>query len=110
LDTAEYSLSNISLRWMIEQIALTECEILFDYDAFDRWHIPHAVGQHTYSSPAKGAGSPTSENGFSGDIDKEDAVQKITDELRRKPLWWILEIFPMPYKYQNKKKWVTTWW
>lgn len=88
-----------------------DCHILFNYDAFHRWHIPRTIGQRNCSSPAKGDGPPASENGDDGVIDKQDAVQKITDELRKNPLWWILEIFPTSYTYQNAKgKWTTSWW
>jgi len=103
-DNTQHSLSNISLRWMIEQIVLADCNILFNFDAFDRLHIPRTIGQQKYASPAKGDGPLK-------DIDNQDAVQKITDQLWKNPLWWILEIFPTSYTYQNAKgKWVTSWW
>ena len=86
-DSAQHTLSNISLRWMIEQVKREECNILFD------------------------DGVPVSEDGPTGDCDEQDAVQKITDKLWLKPWWWILEIFPTSYTYQNETgKWVTTWW
>ena len=88
---------------MIEQIVRSGCHILFDYEAFDRWHIPRTIGQHGYQSGS------TSENERDGD--NQDAVQKITDRLKTAPLWWILEILPMKYMYQNRHgRWITTWW
>jgi len=104
LNTAEHALSNIPLRWMIEQIVRSECHILFDFEAFDRWHIPRTIGQHEYPS------GPTGENRPGGDIGRQDAVQKITDRLKTTPLWWILEILPLKYMYQKDGRWVTTWW
>lgn len=80
-------------------------QILFDYDAFARWDIPTSLGRH----PPQGGGNSTSNGGDVAALDAQNAVQPITDELTKKPLWWILEIFPMPYTYQNAQdKWVTT--
>jgi hypothetical protein len=101
---------------MIEQIVFDgESNILFDCDsdAFDRCHIARMVEEKrkSYSSPVNGDGPPALENLPIGGIDKQDAVQKITDELKRNPLWWPIEFFFTPYTYQNAKgKWVTTWW
>jgi hypothetical protein len=96
---------------MIEQIVLKECNILFDLDAFHRWHIPRTIVEGKYSSSANEDGPPAGENRPVEGIDKQNAVQKITDSLLTNPLWWILEIFPTSYTYQNAKgKWVTTWW
>ena len=99
---------------MIEQIMDSDCPIIFDFDAFDKWHIPRTIGQNNYSlafQPNR-QGASASEDGPGGDSateDEHDAVQKITDELKRNPLWWILEFFST--SYQNwKGKWVTTRW
>ena len=90
---------------MIEQIVRSECHILFDFEAFDRWHIPRIIGQHGYLSGSTGENRPEV------DSDRQDAVQKITDQLKKQPLWWILEILPMKYMYQNEdRKWIITWW
>ena len=115
MKTEEHALSNISLRWMIEQIMDSDCPIVFDFYAFDKWHIPRTIGQNNYSLAfqpnRQGASASEDEPAPAGDNateDKQDAVQKITDELRRTPLWWILENLPT---YQSRKgKWVTTWW
>jgi hypothetical protein len=42
-----------------------------------------------------------------GDLDKRDAVQTITDELWKTPLWRIFEILPWSHSYEDKEKWVT---
>ena len=93
---------------MIEQIVRSECDILFDFGAFDRWNIPRTIGLHkcpsgSTSEEGSGAGSNTQ--------DTQDAVQKITDQLKKMPLWWILEILPLKYVYQDKHGgWHATWW
>ena len=35
-------------------------------------------------------------------LDAVDVAQPIQDELKRMPLWWILEIMPMTYVWQDK--------
>jgi len=89
---------------MVEQIVRSECHILFDFEAFDRWHIPRTIGQDGYPSGSTGENRP------GGDSDRQDAVQKITDRLKTTPLWWILEILPLKYMYQKDGRWVITWW
>jgi hypothetical protein len=93
---------------MIGQIMQTECHILFDYDVFPRWSIPPTIGQGKPLSPPQGEVTSTNEDADA--LDVQDAVQKITDQLFKVPLWWILEIFPTSYTYQNAQdKWITTW-
>jgi hypothetical protein len=70
---------------MIEQIVRSKCEIQFNFEAFDRWDIPRTIGL--------GVGSNTQ--------DVQDAVQKITNQLKIKPLWWFLEILPLKYIFQD---------
>jgi len=84
---------------MIEQIVQTECGILFDYDAFPRWHIP-PIGKDKPLSPPQGGVTSTSED--TDALDAQDAVQKITDKLFSRPLWWIAEIFPTSYTDHDK--------
>jgi len=98
-----YPLANIPLRWMIEQIVQSNTHILFDYDAFARWNIPTSIGQATQGGKTMG------NNADVAALDAQDAVQAIHDKLRIQPLWWILEIFPTFYTYQNAQdKWITT--
>jgi hypothetical protein len=70
---------------MIEQIVRSKCDIQFDFEAFDQWDIPRTIGL--------GMGSNTQ--------DVQDAVQEVTDQLKIKPSWWILEILPLTYIYQD---------
>jgi hypothetical protein len=97
---------------MIKEILLADCGILFDNEAFDQWHIPRIPGLNSVSRSG-GEGALTSEEGPGLSVeaeDAQDALQIITDELNKKPWWWILEIFPTSYTYWNaSKEWVTTW-
>jgi uncharacterized protein (DUF2235 family) len=108
LNTAPHTLADIPLRWMIEQIVQSNTQILFDYDAFARWNIPTCIGQ---DPPPQGGGTSTGDDADVASLDAQDAVQPITDQLWKAPLWWILEIFPTSFTYQNAQdKWVTTFY
>jgi len=90
----EYALSNISLRWMIQEIKRTHTGILFDEAELAKLKVP----------PTTGA---TMQGVVGEDVDARDAVEPISDELfKLKPkniLWWIFEIMPTKHTYQNKK-------
>jgi len=76
------SLAYITLRWMVREIVKSGCGIQFDEDALQRAKIDLASSE---SPLADGA----------------DAVQPLHDELKSNPLWWILEIFPMKFTWQD---------
>ena len=90
---------------MIEQIVCSNAPIHFNRDAFAQWYIPTTILKDDPAAPSQGGVTVVS---TSEDNDEKDAVQKLTDELFRQPLWWILEIFPFSYTYQSTGK--TTWW
>ncbi|KAH9962729.1 hypothetical protein BGW80DRAFT_1354174 [Lactifluus volemus] len=100
-DTTEHALSNIPLRWMIEQIVDTDCPIMFDLAAFDRWSIPVAIATH---QPRNGNDTESNQQ------DTRDVEQSMTDPLKRNLLWWFFETTPMSYTFQNPQdEWVTRW-
>jgi hypothetical protein len=42
--------------------------------------------------------------------DKEDALRPITDELKKKRMWWLLEVFPFVHSWQDAKGvWKRKW-
>ncbi|KAH8992428.1 hypothetical protein EDB92DRAFT_1797303 [Lactarius akahatsu] len=95
-NSVAHSLANIPLRWMMQEIIRADCGILFDFDAFARWDIPITIGRDLYPHVSSQAG---------GNI-----VQPTHDQLKAVPAWWLLEIIPTSYTYQNMKdKWVTRW-
>jgi hypothetical protein len=94
-DTAKHALTNISLQWTVEEVMESDCNIQFDFDAFDKRHIPRSIGN----------GAPTS------DQDQLGAIQGTNDDLWRSPPCWLLEFVPLSYVYQDEKgKWVSSWW
>jgi len=115
-DTDAYAVADIPLRWMLQEIVQAECGIQFDYDALAKWGIPTNIGRDTYTatSPAAdqtngsgtSAGGPVTEN----PSDALDVVKPIHDQLKALPVWWLLEIIPTSYTYQNmKNNWITKW-
>ena len=103
---------------MIQEIVRANCGILFDYDAFGQWGIPITIGKENYTltSPAadqaSGSGTGTGTGGAATEdpADAIDAAKPMHDQLKKMPLWWILEIMFTSYTYQNPQdKWVTTW-
>ena len=96
---------------MIEEIVRSKAPITFDYDAFAQWHIPTNIGKRKRAATPKGGVPPIT------DQDALDVAQKLTDEIWKKPLWWLLEILPLKYMYENptpgpkvKWEWETTRW
>ena len=78
-------LANIPLRWMIREVVASGCGILFDSSALLRANIT--------LSP-----EPTSAE---IDMDMADAVEPLYDELKLDPLWWLLEIIPLQFTWQD---------
>ncbi|KAN0138084.1 Uncharacterized alpha/beta hydrolase domain (DUF2235) domain containing protein [Lactarius tabidus] len=114
------SLSNISLRWMVQEILRANCGILFDYDAFEQCGIPITIGKDIYpptgtslaADQASGSGNDIDNGGVVTEYqaDAVDVAQPMHDQLKKNLLWWILEIMFTSYTYQNEQdKWATKW-
>jgi hypothetical protein len=102
-NTQEHSLSNISLRWMVNEIVDTNCPIQFNASKFGQWHI--RVPQDDHLSRAKESLPMANDN---VERDRQDVIEKITDPLRRNPLWWVLELIPTWYSYWDAR--ISSWW
>ena len=98
---------------MIKEIVRSKAPITFDYGAFAQWHIqvPIVIEEDECAATPKGGVPPIS------DQDALDVAEKLTDEIWRNPLWWILEILPLKYMYEipipgseGEWKWKSTWW
>ncbi|KAJ1310118.1 hypothetical protein OPQ81_006865 [Rhizoctonia solani] len=101
---AKYSLSNISLRWMVRQIILSQCGIQFNNDALRDMKIP---------LPTLSFGKVSENAHFSSltyakvieeaqNQERRDALAPLHDALRN-PLWWPLEFFPLIHSYQDEQ-------
>ncbi|TFK34711.1 hypothetical protein BDQ12DRAFT_726579 [Crucibulum laeve] len=119
-DTAS-NLANITLRWMVREIMLSGCEIQFDDAALARVGIERipcdparasgAASSNHLSVPlntsttggATTSGLPADSHPTENDkaLDAVDVLQPIHDSLKSDFLWWILEILPLSYSWQD---------
>jgi len=106
-DGVEYSLANISLRWMVKQVTLSRCGIKFDTAALKRRNI---------DIPTVILAGPAQQTVERQDVEPQslpqgpDVLTPIHDELKTQPLWWILEFIPMRFNWQlADKRWTHKW-
>ncbi|KAI0755060.1 hypothetical protein C8Q80DRAFT_407644 [Daedaleopsis nitida] len=128
-DDTKLSLSDITLRWMVRQVVLAQCGVVFDAAALVRANIPESIFTGVgmplppntvisrgpilpvateLSSADSGSGSTSGSAPPTVDV---NALQPIYDQLKIKPSWWLLEILPLSYTYQDASgNWVRKWW
>lgn len=113
-DATVSSLSQIPLNWMVREIVNSQCGILFDAMALKRNRIdisyfasPFSVSP-VLSKPLDGIPEPIFEQPTPEPVpepeptqDVQNAMQPIHDELKLTTLWWILELIPLSYTYQD---------
>lgn len=89
----EHKLSNITMRWMVQEIIASQCGILFDEEFLSHNGL-------TGAAPTKFLAS---QEGIKMQLklDTPDAVQPLHDQLVLDKLWWILEILPLVYRWQG---------
>lgn len=93
-DAEQHELANISLRWMVREVQKARCGIQFDEMALARASIPLLV----FADDGKPSVDPTSDEGA---LDEGDALEPIYDQLKLNVLWWLLEIIPLSYSWQD---------
>ncbi|KAH9979975.1 hypothetical protein BGW80DRAFT_1514339 [Lactifluus volemus] len=109
-DMEKYALSNIPLRWMVREILEAGSHIRFDEATVAMWNIPIALIEETPVVREVNASVPRPSSPTESSLDAEDAVQKMGNSFKKNPLWWILEIIPTYYEWQNETgKWVGNW-
>ena len=87
----EQSLANIPLRWMLREIFASGLGHIFDSSALARANINLGPKLTTYEM----------------ELDSTDAVEPIND--RMYSAWWLLEILPFPYSFQDMENvWQTS--
>ena len=92
-DTEVHQLSNISLRWMVHEVMKAQCGVQFDDHALSRAYI------HRFNFLVKSE-NPDEEQ---RKRDMIDALEPIHDQLQANRLWWLLEITPTSYSWQDDK-------
>ncbi|KAG8792628.1 hypothetical protein FRC12_005407 [Ceratobasidium sp. 428] len=107
LNTTKYSLSNISLRWMVRQIIISQCGIQFNQNALKEMDIPLptlSFGRSNLDTVFHYKPDVEAVNAAK-DREQQDAIAPMHDSLKN-PLWWLLEFFPIVHAYQDERgKW-----
>jgi len=131
-DDCRYSLADISLRWMVKQVIRSQCGILFDHAALRRADIDignvvlPGLRQPTVEDllkkrPPTSESSPAASGPENGDHANgsgvaelwptdQDVLTDSHDELKSHKAWWMLEMLPMKYAWQEANgKWKAKW-
>ncbi|EJC98129.1 uncharacterized protein FOMMEDRAFT_114985 [Fomitiporia mediterranea MF3/22] len=106
------TLADISLRWMVREVVASQCGIQFDIAVMALLNVHVSpLGSGYFSADINGSASPgprPSEEDCTAD--KVASTKPLHDELRLDPLWWILELIPFPFTWQDAKaKWHKKW-
>lgn len=98
-DDTVYSLGDVSLGWMLKEIMTSQCGILFNEERL----IKQGYRVSAFTEQPPSTNPPEDKN----------ALQPIHDALHTagvQLLWWILEVVPTKYVYQDTDGvWHTTW-
>ncbi|OCH91234.1 hypothetical protein OBBRIDRAFT_834390 [Obba rivulosa] len=128
-NTTKLCLSNITLHWMVREVVQAQCGISFDSAALLRENIPDSILSSTgsvdepksasddtptsppvTSNPSSGSGGDTATSGDGTSQPASNALQPVHDALKEDVLWWLLEIIPTSYTWQDASgKWRRTW-
>jgi hypothetical protein len=93
---------------MIEEVLRARCHISFDHAALERLGVPLTIIKQQYPAAPANQDEAGEHN---DEFHARDAVQKMSDELKKVPLWWILEVLPTSYSRRNKcGECITSWW
>ena len=112
LDTVRFSLADITLEWMVEQVVRSGCGIKFNDAALLRADIVVPTIQITSGD----GGSTIRRRGFRAEtaeqaqLRQEDVQASVNDELERHPVWWLLEFLPVKSTWQELNgMWRSSW-
>ncbi|THH11156.1 hypothetical protein EW145_g852 [Phellinidium pouzarii] len=103
------SLADIPLRWMIREVIASQCGIQFDTAAMQRFHVHVDLPAPSLFAPTThpADGELSAEDASS---DAVDASKPLHDELSLQPLWWVLEVIPLAFSWQDAKGiWHNKW-
>ncbi|KAI6147469.1 hypothetical protein BKA82DRAFT_495980 [Pisolithus tinctorius] len=128
-DDVKVSLAQITLRWMVEQVIASECGVLFEEEGLQELGIPScpmpgkvgkngaepvasAVKQGDVKDVTSSSDSLVGPSPSTGVADPElkDAIAPLFDELQITKAWWLLEIIPLPFSWQDDSgRWHERW-
>ncbi|EJC98126.1 uncharacterized protein FOMMEDRAFT_162480 [Fomitiporia mediterranea MF3/22] len=111
-NNADGMLSDIPLRWMVREVVASQCGIQFDAATMARLNVHVSLPGPEYFAAGINGTTPPGPRPSEVDItaDQVDSTKPLHDELKLDPLWWILEIIPLPFTWQDAKaKWHKKW-
>ncbi|KAG1818458.1 uncharacterized protein BJ212DRAFT_1446354 [Suillus subaureus] len=134
-NSVKVSLAQVTLRWMVEQVILSNCGITFDEEALERIGMPlssfpvsqtppttedptsksqpiDAVSPFAEVPLAAPSSPPTDPPATPSPPNPQtcDALAPLFDELQLQKAWWLLEILPLPSAWQDAHgKWHKKW-
>lgn len=112
-NTAVGTLSDIPLRWMVREVVASQCGIQFDEAVMAKLNVHVSLPAPDFflaNSASNGSipGTKPSEQDCAADT--VDATKPLHNELRLQPMWWILELVPLPFSWQDASgKWHKKW-
>jgi len=98
------ALANTSLRWMLRQVVANQaqCPVYFDKATLELWNIPT---EDVEAQPLTAEALPVTHY-----FRDEDVRVRKKDQLKIRRLWYILEIFPTYYEWQDEQgQWFKQW-
>jgi hypothetical protein len=117
-NATRHSLGDISLRWMVREVAAAQCGIKFDDSALQRQNIPHSIfpaASGLFAKQREAFGRWSGETERSGvsiisELDEEDLQTPIHDQLAIDKRWWFLELIPTNHSWQDGRGvWHNKW-
>ena len=108
---------------MIREIVESKCNIQFDYEMMEKFGVHPDIPTLDHPSmslkvanalmhrpQAKSSIEQPEPSEQDKAADSVDALRPIHDELVLMPLWWILEVIPLPFRWQDRfGKWHEKW-
>ncbi|KAI6147467.1 hypothetical protein BKA82DRAFT_495935 [Pisolithus tinctorius] len=121
-DEVKVSLAQITLRWMVEQVIVSDCGVLFEDEGLKELGITlrpvpgtvekngaepaaSAVKQGEVKDVTSSSHSPLGPSPPTGEADPEfkDAIAPLFDRLQITKAWWLLEIIPWLWQDRGGK-------
>lgn len=97
-DVVPRSLGDISLRWMIQELLDTNPSIAWRAGAIQELFNEDAARAAEEGRPPL------------PDLDSLDATQPLNDAFKKNPVWWVLEVLPLSWVWQDDKgAWHRQW-
>lgn len=101
-NTVLNNLADIPLRWMVREVVVSQCGIQFDAAMMETMNVHVNLPAPDFFRPTSITLDPAPHpSDKDAATDKLDSTMPLHDELRIEPIWWILELVPLPFTWQD---------